>query len=44
MKLRGVKDIKNLKGKKILVRVDYNVPLKSGRVVEDLKIKRTLDT
>lgn len=44
MRLKSVKSIKNFSGKKILVRVDFNVPIKSGRVGEDIKIRRSLET
>jgi len=33
-----------LTGKKVLLRVDYNVPMKNGRVKDDYKIKRELET
>lgn len=34
----------NVKNKTILLRVDYNVPLKNGQILDDTKIKETLET
>ena len=40
----SLKNIKNLKGKRVLVRVDFNVALKKGKVLEESKIKASLPT
>lgn len=34
----------NLQAKRVLVRCDFNVPIKNGKVLDDFKIQRTLET
>ena len=44
MKIKTIKSIKNLKGKRVLVRADFNVPLKNGEIKELYKIEKSLPT
>lgn len=40
---KTVKDV-DLAGKVVLLRADYNVPLKDGRIVDDYRLKASLPT
>jgi phosphoglycerate kinase len=42
MDFKTILEAGDLAGKRILVRVDWNVPLEKGRVVEDFRIKQSL--
>jgi len=44
MKLKSIKQIKNLDSKLVLVRVDYNVTIKNGRVLDTERIERSYST
>ncbi|KKT09775.1 MAG: Phosphoglycerate kinase [Candidatus Nomurabacteria bacterium GW2011_GWB1_43_20] len=39
-----IKDIKNLKGKRVVLRLDFNVPTQNGKIVETMRIDRALPT
>lgn len=44
MSIPSIKQLKNLAGKRVLVRVDFNVPIKKGKVMEDSRLHASLPT
>ena len=42
--MRRIQDITDLDGKKVLLRVDYNVPMKDGKVMDTERIVASLET
>ena len=41
---KSIKDLKNLEGKTVLMRADFNVPLKNGVITNDNRIVAALET
>ncbi len=44
MNVPSIKNVKNLRGKRVLVRADFNVPIKNGQIQDDFKIIKGLAT
>lgn len=42
--MRSIKELKNLKGKRVILRVDFNVPIKNGVIEDDFRIQKSLLT
>ena len=40
---KTIKDY-DLKGKKVIIRVDFNVPIENGEIIDDNRIKASLET
>ena len=42
--MNNIKDLKNLNQKKVLLRLDLNVPLKQGEITDETRIDKILPT
>ncbi|MEI6478665.1 MAG: phosphoglycerate kinase [bacterium] len=44
LNLPSIRDVKDLRGKTVLLRVDLNVPVKDGKVTDPFRIDRSIET
>lgn len=42
--MKNIQDVKDLKGKKVLLRATLNVPVNKGKVLNDFRLRKTLKT
>jgi len=42
--MKTIADLKNLKGKRVIMRVDFNVPIEGSVVMDDFRIRKTIPT
>jgi phosphoglycerate kinase len=42
--IKNIKEVKSLKGKRVLLRLDLNVPIKNNKIIDDFRIKKILPT
>ena len=42
--MKTIKDIENLSGKRVILRLDLNVPMKDGKILDDFRIKKSIPT
>ena len=40
--MKNIQDLENLKGKKVILRLDLNVPLKDGKIQDETRIIKIL--
>ena len=42
--MKSIRSANNLKGKRVLMRVDFNLPMKDGKIEDAFRIEKALPT
>lgn len=42
--MKTIKDIENLSGKRVILRLDLNVPMSNGKILDDFRIRKSIPT
>jgi len=42
--MKSINELKNLAGKKVILRADFNVPMQDGKILDDFRIKKVIPT
>ncbi len=42
--MKTIKELKNISGKRVLLRADFNVPIKNGKIISTFRIDKTIPT
>ena len=44
MNLKSIQDVKDIKGKRVLLRATLNVPIRDGKIINDFRLRNSLKT
>jgi len=42
--MKSIRQLKNIRGKRVLVRVDFNVPIRGGKILDTFRIEKAMPT